>query len=286
MSFLAPLAGAAGGLLGGLLGGSASKAPQVNFTPPGFSGGGLTATFGNNGYSVIPGADRTSAVGNVASTFGQQANALGGLLGTVTPGFSTMRSALTGLQNSNIAQLQANRTAGIGNLRDNLAQRRILGSSFAQNSLSTADQEYQKQIAQVQANNQLQQANTYMQELQASQQLIQQQYTAARGQFETGLNEMNLEAGIAADLTSRASSTMENAASVQAQLDAKAAAGAGSFFGNIGTMAGNAFGKMLGGSSLFGGGSAAAGAAGSAAADAGSMVTDASGDILASLALI
>lgn len=220
-----------------------TAAPQVNYTPPNFSGGGLSGSFGNNGYSIAPSAARSGAVGNVASTFGQQANALGQLARQWTPGSSNLlKSQMTALQN--------NRSQALGNLRQNLAQRRILGSSFAQNSLANADQTYQQQIAQTQA-------QTYIQELQAQQSLNQQQYAAQRSQFQTGLDEMNLEAGVAADLTSKAMPALEQAASVQAQLDQQtnqmnlnaqqfnaktmndAASGFGQFLGNVaGTLIG------------------------------------------------
>lgn len=263
MSFLAPLLPAAGMAIGGILGGATSSAPQVNYQPPGFNAGGLTATFGGNGYNISPSADRTAAVGGVANTFAQQAGALGALGAQYTPGFSALRAAQLGA-------LSSSRTATMGNLSAQLGQRRILGSSFAQNQLTNAQSQFDQDQSQIIA-------STYLQELQASQQIIQQQYTAARGQFQTGLDEMNLEAGIAASLTGKASSTLEQAASIQAQLDAKAAAGTGSFFGSLGSMAGTAFGKMFGGTGAAAGISPAIDA--SAGASAGT-------DVSAALALL
>jgi hypothetical protein len=230
MSFLAPLLPVAGMALGGLFGGAGKSAPQVNFTPPGFSAGGLNATFGGNGYNVTPSGDRMAAVGGISDTFGQQAGDIAGLRSQFAPGFSNLRTA----QLNNIS---SNRTAAIGNLQQNLQSRRVLGSSFAQDAVNRTqaqyDQQQQETIAQ-----------TYLQELQANQQLIQQQYAAARGGFETALNEMNLEASIAANLTAGASKSLESAAATQAELDAKAAAGAGSFFGNLGGSLGTALSKM------------------------------------------
>jgi hypothetical protein len=194
--------------LKGLFGSNDVKAPQVNVNPTGFSGGGLTGNFAGNNYNVTAGAGRNAAVQGVQSTFGQQASDLGNLRSQFTPGFSNLRQSL-------MTALQNNRTQSLGNLRDNLAQRRVLGSSFAQNSLANADQTYQDQIKQIQD-------QTFLQELGAQQQLIQQQYTAARGAFQTGLDEMNLEAGIATDLTSKATSALTSAATTQAQLDLQA----------------------------------------------------------------
>lgn len=218
--------------LGNLFGGN--DAPQINYTPSGFNAGGLNATFSGNNYNIAPSDARTSAVGQIASTFASQNQQLGALRAGVQPGFSAFRQA-------GMATLQNQQAAGIGNLRDSLAQRRILGSSFASDAITRANLDYAQQQANFQA-------QSYLQELQANQQLIQQQYTAARGQFQTGLDELNLEAGLAADLTGRASQSMASIAQANAQLQAQSQAGAGQFLGTLlglkndslgGTMLGN-----------------------------------------------
>ena len=220
--------------LGGLLGGGGKSAPQVNYTPPGFNAGGLSATFGGNSYSVTPGSDRTAAVGGLANTFNQQGNAYGDLLKTVQPGFSDLR-------NAQMQNLQNQRTSALGNLQQNLARRRVLGSSFGQDAATRANLDYNQQQAQVQA-------QTYLQELQSSTQLTQQQFAAYQSSFSTTLNEMNLEAQVASDLTNKASSNLLSAAQTQAQLDAQNAAGVGKFFGSIGQMLGSGLSGMFGGS--------------------------------------
>lgn len=220
-----------GSALSGLLGGNASG-PQINFSAPSFTAGGLNAQGGlYGGYDVTPTADRSAVVGNISNTFQQQAGAYGNLASQWTPGFSQMRQTQLGA-------LNANRTQALGDLRQNLAQRRVLGSSFAQNSLANADQTYQNQISQTMA-------QSYLQELQANQSIIQQQYGASVNAFQTQLNEMNLEAGMASDLTSKMSGTMANLAQAQSNLDAKAAQGSGQFWGNIGSQAGSFAMQML-----------------------------------------
>lgn len=221
MSFIGS---ALGGLAAGLLGGGGQKAPSVKATLPNFNAGGLTGTFSGGSYGITPSADRTAAVGGVADTFAQQANDIGTLRGQVAPGMSDFRTAI-------VNALDNQRISSMGTLRDNLARRRVLGSSFAQDSLSRADQAYAQTKAQALA-------QTYLQELDASSKLIDQQFTAARGVFQTGLNEMNLEAGLAADLAGKASTSMNNIALANAKMDAEAAAGAGKFFANIGSTLG------------------------------------------------
>lgn len=242
--------------LGNILGTNV-QAPNVlqNVNPTGFSGGGLFGGFNKttNQYSVGSDPTRQAAVSGVANTFGQQAQDIAGLRQQWAPGASQLlQTQLTNLQN--------NRTQALGDLRSNLAQRRVLGSSFAQNSLANADQTYQQQQQSVIA-------QTYMQELQAQQQLSQQQYAAARGQFQTGLDEMNLEAGVAQQLTSQATSALTSAAQTQAQLDLQAqttnANNTMKTLGGIGSLIGLGIGGGFGGlggffgmsSPSFGGGS-------------------------------
>src|SRR6185437_11658354 len=129
MSFLAPIAGAVGGLVGGLFGGSGRSAPQVNFTPPGFAAGGLLANFSGNGYNVNPTGQRSDLVGNIANTFGTQANDISGIRQQFAPGFSQLRQA-------QLNQINSNRTSAIGSLQQNLQNRRVLGSSFAQDAIN------------------------------------------------------------------------------------------------------------------------------------------------------
>jgi hypothetical protein len=230
MSFLAPLIPAAVSLGAGLLSGAGKSSPQVNYTPPGFDAGGLKATFGGNGYSITPSSDRSAAVGNIATTFGNQANAYGNIATQWQPGFSNLRTA-------QLNNINANRTAAVGNLQQNLQNRRVLGSSFAQDAINRTTQQYDQQQRDTIA-------QTYLQELQASQQTIQAQYGAAVQSFQTGLNEMNLEASLASDLTGKASSSMANVAEAQAKLDAASAAGTGSFFGSVASKLGSGLSSM------------------------------------------
>jgi hypothetical protein len=152
-------------------------------------------------------------------TFGQEASAFGALGQTVAPGFSDFRRA-------GLADLTTQQQASRSNLQDNLAQRRIMGSSFANAQQTQQDAEFaqarDKFIAQ-----------SYLQELDASNKIIQERFQAATQQFSVGINEMNFEAGIAADLTGKITGTMSQIAQMQAELDAKAQAGVGQFWGSL-----------------------------------------------------
>lgn len=238
--------------------GSLFSAPQIstpqNFTPPGFVSQGLSGSYSGGAYSIMPSANMQSQVGQLQRTFGQAATAFGNLGKTVAPGFSLFRQA--GLQD--IANQQQ---STMSTLQNNLAQRRVLGSSFAQNSLSQTAADFEKQRTDFIA-------QTYLQELQASNQLTQEQFQAAASKWQVGIQQMNLEAGIAADLTGKAMQSMTSIAEAQAQLDAQNAAGIGSLFGTLGAAGIGALGKYGAASALSGGGGAAA-AGGASAFDVG-----------------
>lgn len=248
--------------LGNLFGGG----QQVNYTPSGISN--------PTGYSVGPGGGISDSstlqtnIGQLQSTFGQAANATAGLAATVQPGFSQLRRA--GLQ-----QINTTAKANLSTLQNNLAQRRIQGSSFANSQISQANADTEQQKANFTA-------QAYVDELNASNTLLQQQYQYSASQYSVAINQSNIESSTAASLVSNINSTLASTASVQAELDAKAAAGAGSAVGTVlglGTGGGNTVGGSLvssagtGLSSLFGGSTAATATAGD--------VTSALGDLTA-----
>lgn len=257
MSFLSNLFGG---------GGSTTIQPsQINYQgPSGFTTGGTTANYSNGQYNINNTPGMNAQIGGLQSTFQQQAGALGQLASTVQPGFSQFRQA-------GLSSLATQQQANLSNLRDSLAQRRVLGSSFANSQISQSNADY----AQNQANFI---ASSYLSELQASQSLVQQQYQAAAQSYQVGISQMNLDTGVAAQLTSQASALSAQMAQAQAGLDQQAAqfnaqqnaasqAGIGKFFGTLG---GAAIGGLLGGpaglmagasigSSAFGGSSGGAG---------------------------
>jgi hypothetical protein len=183
-----------------------SSPAQINYQPACFNAGGISATSGAGGtVRVRESAALKQNIGQLQSTFANQASDLAALRGTVAPGYSTFRQA--GLSDIN-TQGQQN----VSNLRDQLAQRRVLGSSFANAQLSQQQADIEKQRTDFIA-------QSYLQELSASNQLIQEQYTAATNGFKVGIDQMNFEAGIAAQLTQSANQTMAQVATAQAKLD-------------------------------------------------------------------
>src|SRR4029077_1642117 len=123
-SLIAPLVGAA---ISGGANALFSKGQQnpndflSGFQPTGISAGGLTSGMSGGNVTISPSGDRLGAVNNVANAFGNQADLLSSLRAQVTPGYNDLlKSRLDTLNNSKLS--------AVGNLRDNLQRRRVLGS--------------------------------------------------------------------------------------------------------------------------------------------------------------
>lgn len=233
MSFLAAaipaIAGSAASFgLSKLFGGN-SSAPTVDNTLQGFNAGGLTAT-GTGDITASP--DRTGLVSSIGSLYGQQGDILGGLRQTVAPGFND-------LLKSRLDQINNAAASSVGDLRQNLSARRVLGSSFGQDTISRANAEFSSQRDQAIADN-------FLKSLAVNQQLTQQEFDARRGQFQTALDELNLEANAGLSISGKANSILAQNAKTQADLDAKSATGAGQFFGQLIQPVGKAIGTATG----------------------------------------
>jgi len=229
--------------------------PQANFTPSGISN--PTGFSVSGGGKVSDSSTLSSNIGNLQSTFGAASSAFGALGRTVAPGFSAFRQAgLRDITNT----FRANRS----NLQDTLAQRRILGSSFANSQFSQQAADEADAKAKFEA-------TSYLQELEAYNKLTQEQFDAATKSFSVAIDQSNIESSTAASLTASNNQIAGQIAVANAKLQADAQAGAGSFMGTllgVGT-------KALSGGGLFSGGGIFGGAAGAGAAAGGATTADA-----------
>lgn len=230
--------GAAQWGLGKLFGGDEdTTAPVKNFKPTMINAGGLSSNLDANGnLSIGSSAERTGLVRDLGGAFGKEAGLIEALRSRVAPGFSDLRT-------SRLQEIEDARKNAIGNLRENMARRRVQGSSFGQDALTRAELEFGRAKEKTQA-------ESLLQELDMTNQLIQQEFTTRRGQFETGLNELNLQADVATKLAAGATQQMGANARLEAELNAKEAAGKGKFFGEISKPFADAGGKWL--ASAFG----------------------------------
>ena len=251
--------------LSGLFGGGGT--PQNSFQPNGISS--------NTGFSVGSGGSISesptlqSNIGSLQSTFGAGANAFGQLASTVAPGFNQLTKA-------GLSQINTQAKANLSTLNQNLSTRRIQGSSFANAQISQANADTEQQKANYVA-------QSFLQSLQASSSLTQQQYSLATQQYSTAISQSNIEAGVAASLTSSNNQIMGQISQANTALQAQAIAGAGQFAGTLLGLGTGTANSTLGGGLISGATSAGSSVfgslgrlfGGSTAAATGSEVTDA-----------
>lgn len=213
-----------------LFGGSSKPAPPP--PPTGINAGGLSSSMSGGRIGITASPERMGLVSDVADTFGNLSGELGLLRSKVAPGISELRA-------NRLGEIENARTRAIGDLRENLQRRRVLGSSFGADAISRAESEFAGQRERVAA-------ESTLQELEATNNIIQQEFTAKRAQFQTGLDELNLQASIATGLATKATDTLSANARFEAALASQEAAGAGKFFGQTFQPVGAAVGKAAG----------------------------------------
>lgn len=219
-SLIAPVVGAGVSFgLNKLFGGKKPQAPIQNFAPAGINAGGLNTSFAGGNIGITPSAERLGFVNDVSNTFGELGDELGILRSKVAPGISELRA-------SRLAEIDSARDRSIGDLRENLQRRRVLGSSFGADAISRAESEFGAARAKVAG-------ETFLQELELSNQFIEREFGARRAAIQTKLDELNLEANLAATLAGKATDTLGANARMMAQLNALEAQNAGKFFGGL-----------------------------------------------------
>lgn len=227
------------------------KSIKESLKPVGIDAGGLKSTFANNSISINASPERSGLVGSIADRFLEQAGLTADLRAKVAPGLSDLRRV-------RLQEIENARKSSISNLRDNLARRRVLGSSFGEDAIARQELEFGQAKEKVAA-------ESFLQEIDLTNQFINQEFELARSSFSTKLGELNIQAEIAANLGAQATDVLKASAQLQAQLamqkaatnaslsvaqaelDAKAQAGVGQLIGKV---AGVALAPYTGGASL------------------------------------
>ncbi len=211
------------------------KTTSVPFYASGFSGGGLEGRFGSNGIGTVTASpDRTAAIGGLTGAADTAANTFGDLYNTVQPGFNDLLA-------SRLNQFNDSARSAIGDLSQNLSARRILGSSFGQDTLTRARSEFGRQRDSIVADN-------FLKSLEAQRQLTQDQFNARLKSFQPKLDELNFESGLAAQLGQQGAQLLAQNAQINAQIQNQAsAAGLNSLGSLLGTGLGLAKNVFTGG---------------------------------------
>lgn len=181
------------------------------FTPaplPSINAGGFRGTGGN--IRITP--ERLALTEGIGEQFLSEADAIRTLGGEGVEGLRALR-----LKEAEDARIRA-----IGNLKENLSKRRVLGSSFAQDAVSRAEIEAGRERERIQAQSAL-----------ASLELKERERGRRRQAIQVQLEDLNLAAEVGLALSGRASSQLSDNARLIAELNAKGEAGRGQFLGEL-----------------------------------------------------
>ena len=107
------------------------------FTPAGFESPGLSGSFNRstNSFNLRRTAEGEQALTDLRGGFEGLAGEIRGLRGDVKPGFGR-------LTRSRVEAIRAAGSRTVGNLREELGKRRVLGSTFASREIASTEAEF------------------------------------------------------------------------------------------------------------------------------------------------
>lgn len=253
-----------------------------SFVP--FNFGGVSGTTKDGAINIGATPERTAAIGDLTSTLTGQGQELRGflpgigntftdfvntvrtdLIPKVSPGFGALSTATAGAFKTARERLQSSRQATTGNLKDDLARRNISGSSFAQDTATRAQAEFDLLDRELAAEEGRALSTAALEELNATTQLIEKAFQAEVGNITTQLSVLEKAMGFEAQAKGIPLDDMNNILTIgtnilnsslsqfganaraEAELAAKAAAGEGQRAGQIGSLIGGGLGFMFGG---------------------------------------
>jgi len=234
--------------------------PISNFNGIGFNAPGLGINTFKGGFDLSRTPANQNALDNLAGSFTNLSGELGALKPLVSPAFGNLTKV-------GARAIEDTRRRTVGDLRQNLSRRKVLGSSFAADDIARTNAEFSKRDAEFRA-------TTKLQEIEATERLVTQQYEAAASGAEAILTQGNFESTIAAELSRQYTGALAQLAQFESQLlrDEADTVTAG-----IGVAAGALLGGALDGvggaigSALTGGAAAIGGALSSGASAIGGL---------------
>lgn len=208
--------------MSGLFGGPGRKLKR--FRPVNISSGGLNATFdqvGKNQFNLNLGRGEgaQSAITDLSRGLADRSAAFGELRGRVAPGFGELTRG----------RVQAIRDAGrrtVGNLRNRLRQRRVLGSSFAENQIAGVEEQFSRAEAE-------ERATGTISEIGLTGDLIEREFSGAIEAAAALLDQFNFESSVASGLQQSGTNALLSVAQARAALRAQRDEGIGSLIGTI-----------------------------------------------------
>lgn len=189
-----------------ITGESSAKGKLKRFQPAGFSSPGLSGRFNQatNTFDVTRSSALTQGLGRLQARLGERASAFRELRGS---------SAFDDLIRGRVDAIRRAGSRTVGNLREQLTQRRVVGSSFAQREVSSTEALFAKE-------EKLARAEGRRDQLSAEAGLIDQEFQASVQAASVMVDQMNLETGLAAQMGVFTGAQMLERARLRAELDA------------------------------------------------------------------
>ncbi len=177
----------------------------------GFAGGGLTGSRVGDRFQVSGSPQRNAIISGMSGSLNDQAREFAALRSKWGSGTSDLRKSL-------FQEVDNNSRRTISDLKDNLARRKVAGSSFAADAIARAQNEFNQE------RNRIGQQLGLI-ELQAQQDLIGKQYQSTVTSYNAALQELNLQGDAAIKLATQGQAAISNLAGIQSELLAQSAGG-------------------------------------------------------------
>jgi len=267
-----PAGGQIGSMIGGQIGGSIGGKGKKGGTQVGgnsglvpFDAGGLSLRYQpkSGAVRVTSDAARTNLVNNQSSSFLNQASGIrSGIqpvnaaytsninditeqLGRVAPGFGDLTKA-------RVNTIQNAGRASASDLRSNLAKRRVLGSSFADDAMTRNQMEFAQQeeaaraqsfLEEMDLQNQLstQRFNQQVAQIQTTQAMAIDAFTADRAADQVKMEELNKQLSVVTGMLQSAQQIAQTNAQNEAQARQQEAQAKGGLMSSIGNQLGSMF---------------------------------------------
>lgn len=208
-----------------------------NYRPTDFTSSGLSGKFANNTFSLTRTSEGQASLDALKSAYSAAGSDFRSLAAKVTPGMSE-------LTNSRLDQVETSRRRSVGNLRENLQRRRVLGSSFGQDAIARAEREFSQEADRVKA-------ESFLQELDMQTQLLAKANAVAIEGSNAVISQLNFESGMAAQMSSQISGIFAQNTQLNAQLTAEMFAARAGLLANVQqsglNMVESGFGQMAAG---------------------------------------
>ena len=210
-----------------------SQSPQgaiENFRPAGFSAPGLTVAPRGNHIQISRDPLISGVLERLSQASSNNINQLTTQGKLLRHGFSELNNANTGLLSERVKRIRDASQASISNLRDNLARRGLSGASFASDALARVENEFLRQEDLARAENAEIRARNILAEIDAQNQIINQQFNTRVGKITAFIDQANFETSVGANIVGGVTTALQNSATTLASLRAQEAAGRGAFF--------------------------------------------------------